>query len=658
MPLNRPKQRVHPVGIDLGTTYSCLSYLTPEGQPVTIPNTEGELTTPSVVFFDGDEVVVGSEALRNSVTSPERVVLHAKRHIGDPNKCWIFDGHVYRPKEISSLIIRKLLDGAEERLGRVRHAVITVPAQFSDVQRQITVQAGVDAGLERVDIINEPVATALCHVLSEGIWFAEIAQDQTVLVFDLGGGTCDLSLVQYNKDEVKVIASGGDLQLGGLDWNQRLEDFACDEFVKSSTSDPRLDLESQQGLAIEIEQVKRSLSVRPKATILVQHDGRRKSFLIERERFELLTSDLVKRTEEITKEMLKSHGKGWAHVDSVLVTGGASRMPMIRNMLQRISGTTLNTTLPPDQSISHGAAFYAGMLLSGQSLEKSSLDETASARLQKIKQQSVTGRSLGILIRDPETGDRRPHYLIEANTPLPCAYRQTFGTVVENQKRVHLHIVESGATLGEEYVELGDCLIHSLPEELPKRSPIEVTIQYDEQGRVRVHAVDRKSGQVARTTILRGGEKTSDDDIDAQSPEEQPLQSEPDESGEFSNAFEADLLKIEAEDIPPPVPKETPVESRSPNKSRSAGEAKRARKSTRPPKISSSVSLEEAERPIPLCNRCGNILEKSGNCLECGRSGTEKSPKKKLAKRKKSEDPTDPMTSAPTSHKRPRHKPR
>ncbi len=658
MPINRPKQRVHPVGIDLGTTYSCLSYLTPEGQPVTLPNKEGELTTPSVVFFDGDEVVVGSEALRNSVTNPERVVLHAKRHMGDPNKCWIFDGHVYRPKDISSLIIRKLLDGAEERLGRIRHAVITVPAQFSDVQRQMTVQAGVDAGLERVDIINEPVATAMCHVLSEGMWFAEIAQDQTVLVFDLGGGTFDLSLVEYNKDEVKVVASGGDLRLGGLDWNQRLEDFACDEFVKSSVNDPRLDLESMQGLAIEIEQVKRSLSVRPKATILVQHDGRRKSILIERDRFELLTNDLIQRTENITKGMLKAHNKGWAHVNSVLVTGGASRMPMVRNMLQRISGTTLNTTLSPDQSISHGAAFYAGMLLSGQPLEKSSLDKTASARLQKFKQQSVAGRSLGILILDPETGERRPHYLIEANTPLPCAYRQTFGTVVENQKRVHLHIVESGATLGEEYVELGECLIHSLPEELTKRSPIEVTIQYDEQGRVRVHAVDVKSGEVARTTILRGGGgKASDDEIEVQAREEESPTASQDSSA-LSHAFEADLLKIETEEPTAPAQPETPAKTQPQTEATSSGKAKRTRKSTRPPKISKTVSLEEAERPIPLCNRCGNILEKSGNCLECGISGEVKPRKKKSSKRNPPVDPTEPMSSAPKSPKRPRHKPR
>ena len=272
----------------------------------------------------------------------------------------------------------------------IRHAVITVPAQFSDVQRQQTVDAGLAAGLERVDIINEPVAAALCYVLSEGMWFAEIANDQLVMVFDLGGGTFDLSLVKYNQNEVRVVASGGDLHLGGLDWNNALEEFACDEFIKESISDPRLDRESMQALANEVEQVKRSLSVRPKASLVVQHDGRRKTYGIDRERFELLTGHLVKRTEDITKGMLKARKLGWAHVDSVLVTGGASRVPMIRDMLRRISGTTLNTALSPDQSICHGAAYYAGMLLSGQRMEKSSLNpggQSPVGKLQTAKRQ-------------------------------------------------------------------------------------------------------------------------------------------------------------------------------------------------------------------------------------------------------------------------------
>lgn len=663
MPLHRSAQRTHPVGIDLGTTYSCLSTLTPEGRPLTLPNTEGELATPSVVFFDGQEIVVGTEALRNSVAQPERVVMHAKRFMGDPNKCWVFDGRVYRPMEISALILRKLLDGAQERLGPIRHAVITVPAQFSDVQRKLTVEAGLNAGLDRVDIINEPVATAMCHVLGEGMWFAEIANDQTVFVFDLGGGTFDLSLVRYNKDEVKVIASGGDLRLGGLDWNKRLEEFACDEFSRTSSSDPRLDLESMQAISIEVEQVKRSLSVRPQATLMVQHDGRRKSFLMTRDRFELLAADLVQRTEDITKGMLKAHQLGWAHVDAVLVTGGASRMPMIRNMLQRISGTTLNTTLSPDQSISHGAAFYAGMLLSGKSIENSTLDTSTTARLQSFRQQSVTGRALGILIRDPQTDELRPHYLIPANTPLPCAYRQTFGTVKENQKRVHLHIVESGATQGEEYVELGDCQIDDLPAKLPLRSPIEVTIRYDIQGRVTVTATDTTSGNAVRVAIVREQpdidvtpEETEESDLapavaaDARE-ESSPLPPPPlptpqrGSNEAAADAFEADLARVE-ERRPTRSAANSAADASSPASTAEVASKKstkpKSRSRRKPPKVTTNVSLEDAERPIPLCNECGNALDKNGSCTDC-------SPAKRTRKRRPPPSPQNseaPPTSA------------
>ncbi|MCA9030177.1 MAG: Hsp70 family protein, partial [Planctomycetaceae bacterium] len=499
-----PRSTTHAVGIDLGTTYSCLSILTPHGQPQTLPNTEGELSTPSVVFFEGDDAIVGTEALRNSVTCPERVVMHAKRHMGDPQKNWVIDGRVYTPVDVSAFIVRKLLDGAEQQLGvPIKRAVITVPAQFSEIQRQCTVDAGKLAGLEQVDVINEPVAAALCHVLSDGMWFAEIANDQTVLVFDLGGGTFDLSLVKYNQNEVRVQASGGDLHLGGLDWNKALETFVCDQFSRETGQDPRLDRESMQSLSIEVEQVKRALSVRDKASLMVQHAGRRKTYAVDRERFETLTKKHVTATENITKGMLKANRLGWQNVDAVLVTGGASRMPMVKSMLDRISGTTLNTMLSPDQSISHGAAYYAGMLMSGQSLETSSLNREARAKLARVTQQSVNARGLGILVRDMETGNRVGHYLIPANTPLPAAYRQRFGTVVPNQKRVSLHIVESGTGEPDQPVELGTCVVDELPANLPIGTPIEVTIRYDAQARVHVEAKELGSGKSARTTIVR-----------------------------------------------------------------------------------------------------------------------------------------------------------
>lgn len=615
-----PRTAAHAVGIDLGTTYSCISYLTPQGEPVTIPNAEGELSTPSVVLFDGDTAIVGTEALRHAVSQPERVIQNSKRFMGDRQKFWVVDGKVHRPPDVAALILRKLLDAGEERLGPIKHAVITVPAQFSDLQRQDTAEAGRKAGLERVDIINEPVAAALCYVLSEGMWFAELASDQTVMVFDLGGGTFDLSLVRYNKSEVKVVASGGDLQLGGIDWNRRIEEFACDEFIKETPLDPRLDKESMQGLAIEVEQTKRSLSVRPKAPLTVLHAGRRKTFSIDQEHFELLTSDLVNRCEQITLGLLKDRKLGWAHVDTVLVTGGATRMPMIRKMLQRVSGTTLNTTLSPDQSITQGAAYYAGMLLSGQKFAKTYLGKEASARLAKFKQVSVNARGLGILVRDKETGLRVPHYLLPPHTPLPVEVKQTFGTVVPNQRRVHLHIVESGTNPEQPFVKLGACVIEELPADLPVNAPIEVTIRYDEQARVHVAGKDVTSGASARAVIIR----------------EQNMSYLPSDQ---ARAAEVQLASQRAPAAPPSsVPPAPPAPSSAADAPigqstfrpavTAAGAARKApqRAARKPTAARPVASLDRAERPVPLCNRCGEALDSKGRCPTCGVAAPAKKP--------------------------------
>lgn len=647
---------IHPVGIDLGTTYSSLAYLTPQGEPVTLPNAEGELSTPSVVLFDGNEVIVGTEALRHSVTSPERVVQYAKRHMGDPHKCWVIDGKVHRPKEISAYILRKLLRDAQEPLGKIRHAVITVPAQFSELQRRDTVDAGLAAGLERVDIIHEPVASSLCYVLGEGMWFAELANEQTVLVFDLGGGTFDLSIVKYNQKEVRVLASGGDLLLGGMDWNLALQSYVCDEFAKTSSSDPRLDRESLQALALEIEQAKRSLSVRSKSNVIVQHGGRRRTIAIGRDQFESLTNELVQKTERITRDLLKSRKLGWAHINTILATGGSSRMPMIRNMLQRIGGTTLNQSLSPDQSISHGAAYYAGMLLSGRRLEKTVLNAQATDRLAGFKQQSVSGRSLGILVRDPQTEERRPHYLIPANTPLPCAYRQRFGTVIPDQRKVHLHLVESGATESDPCVELGECVIEGLPENLPVTSPIEVTIRYDEQARVHLEAVVISSGQSATTTLIRpaiAAPTATPAQPAASSPAPSPAQAPAPTDAASTRPVHAvpAAARASAKDQFALLPGASPspaMTDQAPQRRTSLSNPVRAEPpgetptSVAPAPASSQivepdqaspvqvippggagapVSLDDSERPVPLCNTCGEVLNVKGFCSRCQKSG-------------------------------------
>ena len=602
----------HAVGIDLGTTYSCLSYLNEHGEPITVPNKDGELSTPSAVLFDGNHVIVGTEALRNSIRHPDKVVVHAKRYMGSPNHRWKIGGKSYSPLDISTIILKSMLDSARERIGDIERAVITVPAQFSDVQRQATAEAGKRAGLKHVDIINEPVAAALCFVLgTEGIWFTELATAQTIMVVDLGGGTFDLSLVRYQKNEVRVIASGGDLHLGGLDWNQALESAIGKQFQKEFGIDPSKDRESAQALALEAEQTKRSLSVRPKAALTCAAGGQRKTYQVELEQFERLTKDLVDRSESLTLDLLKEHNLGWAKIDVVLTTGGSSRMPMIRSLFKRLSGRTLNTSLSPDQSIAHGATYYAGMLLSNSAFAQSILNPTAAARLKQFKQHSATARALGVLIRDTATQTRIPHYILPANTPLPASVTQVYGTVSYNQRRVHLRIVESGTAADARYVELGMCQVDPLPENLPEATEIEVTIRYDEQARVHVEAKVLQTGQVAQTEIVR--------------PENMVVSA----LSEGSQAAESDaevLIRsapaVRVSPPAPPVPKVEPrIEFVAPARPASSASAP-SKSATRPTSVGKPASagaayLEDSNQPVPLCNQCGNPLDPRGQCLKC-----------------------------------------
>ncbi len=642
----------HAVGIDLGTTYSCIAYLNEHGEPITIPNKDGELSTPSVVLFEDDHVVVGTEALRNSIRHPDRVVVHAKRHMDNPNHRWKIAGKSYTPVDISTVILKSMLDSAREKIGAIERAVITVPAQFSDVQRQATAEAGKRAGLKQVDIINEPVAAALCFVLgTEGIWFTELATAQSIMVVDLGGGTFDLSLVRYQKNEVRVIASGGDLQLGGLDWNRALEVAIAKQFQKEFSIDPMKDRESAQALALEAEQTKRSLSVRPKAALTCAAGGQRKTYQVETEQFERLTRELVDRMEVLTLDLLKENNMGWAKVDVVLTTGGSSRMPMVRSLFKKLSGRTLNTSLSPDQSIAHGATYYAGMLLTNSTFAKSILNPTAAARLAQFKQQSATARSLGLLIRDAATHTRVPHYILPANTPLPVSVSQIYGTVSDNQRRVHLRIVESGTAADSQYVELGTCQIEPLPENLPEGTEIEVTISYDEQARVSVDAKVLKTGQATHTEIVRPENmivralaEGAEDIEAAEEGTEVEVKSTPAvKDAPAAAKVSAPAVKGATGGLTPPRSVESSGASKvsAPNSGITAGRSSIVASSAAPGKLKSPAptplgpkpvpaptpaagrpgrptsALDDSNEPVPLCNKCGEPLDSRGVCLNC-----------------------------------------
>jgi len=597
----------HAVGIDLGTTYSCIAYLNEQGEPVSIPNQEGEISTPSVVLYENGEEIVGTEALRNAIMNPAHVVQNAKRWMGDKKKQWTIDGKAYAPVDIATAVLKKLLADAQRKIGPIERAVITVPAQFSEAQRLATVEAGERAGLQEVEIINEPVAAALCYVLgTEGSWFSELTSEQRILVYDLGGGTFDLSLVSYKKDQVRVIASTGDLHLGGIDWNQCLLSAVAEQFTREFHDDPRRDPESLQHLAWEIEQCKRSLTVRPKAALIVQHAAKRKTYQIERDQFNQLTQHLVRRTREITQKLVDTHKAGASHLDlTVLSCGGSSRMPMIEEMLQELKGTTLSKALSPDQSIAQGAAYYAGMLLTNREFSHSIVDPHAVARLSKMRQQSVNARDLGILIRDMKTDMRVPYYLISANTPLPASATKVFGTVVPNQKRVNLFIVESGAGTDTPYAELGNCTINELPPNLPAESRIAVTISYDESARVQVSARDVTSGQEARTEIQRGENLLVRDVREEEEAVSVKVLDEPAGGGSRSGKG------------PGPAPARSPVAAKPQASRASAGPARASHPAPLSAKAPVSAGISSAAVPILLCEKCGGALNVHGECMAC-----------------------------------------
>ena len=622
----------HAVGIDLGTTYSCIAYLNEHGEPVTLANQEGELATPSVVLFDGDEPIVGTEALRNAIAQPDNVVQNSKRFIGDMSHSWKISGRTYNPVDIASLILKKLISGAQEQIGAIDQAVITVPAQFSDYQRHSTMQAGINAGLKQVDIINEPVAAALCYVLgTEGLWFSELANEQRILVYDLGGGTFDLSLVRYQKNEVGVIKSAGDLHLGGIDWSKSLVDAIANQFKKEFNVDPREDSESKQFLYNEAEQTKRSLTVRPRAALTCQHGGNRKTYQVQQTQFEKLTKSLVDRTVKITEDMLRDE-KGkvrWGQVDVVLTTGGSSRMPMVRNKLKELSGTTINTSLSPDQSIAHGATYYAGMLLSNNKFAKSILNEKATSRLSTVKQQSVNARALGIMVRDMEKNKRLPHYMLPENTPLPAEFTQIYGTVKEDQRRVKLEIVESPTAKDQTPAVLGACVIDNLPPNLPEGSEIAVTISYDAQAIVHVSAKDVTSGKVATADIIRQENVLKQ----IQKFEDK----EPGADVAIVDSKKGRTAQHQQQRVKQPAPKPratkpqtAPPSNRGPQKqpapqqravSRTAEKKPSVRPAPKPRAVPpAGQSLESAARPVPLCNKCGELLDARGRCSKCAQN--------------------------------------
>ena len=482
------------IGIDLGTTNSCVAVME-GGKPVVIPNQEGSRTTPSVVAFTKTgERLVGEPAKRQAVTNADRTIASIKRHMGTDYKVTI-DGKSYTPQEISAMILQKLKADAEAYLGEpVSEAVITVPAYFNDAQRQATKDAGKIAGLDVKRIINEPTAAALAYGLDN-------ENEQKIMVYDLGGGTFDVSLIEIGDGVIEVLSTNGDTHLGGDDFDNRITQWLVDEFKKAEGVDLSGDKMAMQRLKEAAEKAKKELSTATTTNInlpfitATAEGPKHLDMNLTRAKFDELTHDLIERTAIPVQNALKDGGVTTAELGKVLLVGGSTRMLAAQEKVKQMTGKEPNKSLNPDECVAIGAAIQGGKL-------------AGDAGAGDILLLDVTPLSLSI-----ETMGGIATRLIERNTTIPTKKSQIFSTAADNQEAVDIHVVQGEREFARDNKTLGQFRLDGI---LPARRgvpQIEVTFDIDANGIVNVSAKDLGTGKEQHITITSGS-NMSEADID------------------------------------------------------------------------------------------------------------------------------------------------
>ena len=493
------------VGIDLGTTYSAVARMNEEGEPAVIQNADGRPITPSIVLLDEDRVIVGPSFQRISVARPDQIVEAIKREIGNKDYYVVYQNKKLTPEFVSALILKKMKQDAEKVIGPISNAVITVPYYFNDVRRKATQDAGRIAGLNVIDIINEPTAATLAYAWDKKeLGRTDISREErTILVYDLGGGTFDVTIVRYTPTSFRVLATDGDVLLGGLDWSKRLADHLVEQFRKKYDLDPSTDPETMMGFHQEAEEAKRDLSEKSQVPISVYFQGKTLSVSLSRSEFERMTADMLQRTKDTSELVMQQAGVKPGMLDEVILVGGSTYMPVIEHMLREVTGNEPSRDLIPERAVAEGAAIHAAILQAREG-DPTHLPSAVLKRLKNVTTSDVNSHSLGIKITDPGDSSRKVnHIMIPRNTPVPHKVSQRFGTNADGQTRIHVEILEGDAMDPEACELIGDFRVFDLPANLPKGSPIEISYSYDASGRIYAEAIELAGNKQASAEFMR-----------------------------------------------------------------------------------------------------------------------------------------------------------
>jgi len=499
------------LGIDLGTTFCATAIVNAKGEPVIIPNAEGEPTTPSVIHFHGrDACVVGEDAQRMVVADPANVVRFIKRAMGEPDYVLEFHGRSYTPQELSALLLAKLKRDSEAFLGRsIVDCVITVPAYFNAAQRSATAEAGAIAGFQVLSVINEPTTAAVAY----GVTGA--ARGQRILGFDLGGGTFDVTLMEVpdladgsDGGSFRTVASDGNAELGGKDWDDRLLDHVAERFVDNFGIDPRDDPQAYQALYESCLDAKLLLSSQLSTTIPINFRGHRLGVDVDRDTFEALTQDLVDQCADTCALVLDKAGHRWEDVDEILLVGGSTRMPMIRRMLRQLSNRPFGAGVHPEECVALGAAL-AGVLRHRP--RHPALREPVpgtlhpdAPRLGDLHIADVTSHPLGMVVLDRQHNERITTIIPEA-TPIPCEVSRRFAYAYDGMTAVRVEVTEGAGSSRDDVSVIGEVRLQGLPPR-PQGTPLEVAFRYTEDSTLEVDVVDLDTGARDRGKIdLVGG---------------------------------------------------------------------------------------------------------------------------------------------------------